>query len=326
MTEPASFDLPPAMSTIAPEVDWLYDFIWWWSAFFFVVITALVVLFVVKYRRRPGVRAEPTGHNTPLELAWTFLPLILLVFLFHKGFQQYMDGMVAPADSLEVRVRAMQWSWEFEYENGGVDMNELWVPVNTPVKLVMSSSDVLHAFFVPEFRVKRDVVPGQYTSVWFEATYEGTAPIYCAEYCGAPQGAVGNAGHSAMLGTVKVVSREEYEKHIEAIFEPPEECKDADNPQSCWGERLFSQYGCNACHAVDGERQQPAPNLAGLWQRQRALSTGESVVADENYIRESILMPQAKIVGGYESIMMPPFRLNDKEIDAVIAYVKELSK
>lgn len=313
------------MSAFAREVDWLYDFIWWWSAFFFVLITALVVWFVVKYRRRPGHRAEPTGHNTPLELTWTFLPVILLVFLFHKGFQQYMEGMVAPADALEVRVRGMQWNWEFEYENGGVDMNELVVPVDTPIKLVMSSSDVLHAFFVPEFRVKRDVVPGQYTSLWFEADETGTAPIYCAEYCGAPEGE-GNVGHSDMLGTVRVVPREEYEQHIEAIFEPPEECEDADNPQACWGEILFTENGCNACHNVDGVTQQPAPNFVGLWQAERPLTTGETVVADENYIRESILQPQAEIVAGYEAVMMPPFRLNDKEIDAVIAYIKELSE
>jgi cytochrome c oxidase subunit II len=325
MKEPASFDLPPALSTIAPEVDWLYDFIWWWSAFFFVVITALVVWFVIKYRRRPGVRAEPTGHNTPLELAWTFLPLILLVFLFHKGFQQYMEGMVAPPDALEVRVRAMQWNWEFEYENGATDMNELVVPVNTPVKLVMSSSDVLHAFFVPEFRVKRDVVPGQYTSVWFEATDQAEAPIYCAEYCGAPTGS-GNLGHSAMLGKVRVVSREEYEEYLEARFKPPAECEDADNPAACWGELLFVRNGCNACHNVDGTTTQPAPNFKGLWQQERPLATGETVKADENYIRESILQPQAKIVQGYETIMMPPFRMNDKEIDAIIAYVRELSQ
>ncbi|MFW5875575.1 MAG: cytochrome c oxidase subunit II [Myxococcota bacterium] len=322
---PASFDLPPAMSTYATEVDWLYDFIWWWCAGLFLGIMLLVVLFVIRYRRRPGVRAEPTGHHTALELAWTFLPLILLVFLFHKGFEQYMEGIIAPADALEVRVRGMQWSWEFEHENGATETDELWVPEGEPVKLVMSSSDVLHSFFIPEFRVKRDVIPGQYTTVWFEATDQGEAQVYCAEYCGAPSGD-GNAGHSNMLAKINIVSREEYETHINELGGPPGECEGADDPAACWGESLFSDKGCTACHGVDGQQDQPAPNMQGLWGRSEQLASGESVDVDENYIRESILQPQAEIVEGYTGVVMPPFQLDDKEIDALIAYIKSLSE
>ncbi|MFW6067125.1 MAG: cytochrome c oxidase subunit II [Myxococcota bacterium] len=326
MKEPASFDLPPALSTLAADVDWLYDFIWWWSAFFFVLITALVILFVVRYRRSKGHKAEPTGHNTPLELAWTFLPLILLVYLFHEGFDQYMQGIVAPADAVEVRVRGMQWSWEFEHENGATQTNELFVPANRPVKLVMSSSDVLHSFFVPAFRIKRDVIPGQYTTLWFEATEKGEAQVYCAEYCGAPEGTKGNSGHSAMLASIKVMPQDEWETKVEQLGGPPPECEDADNPAACWGESLFTEQGCNACHSTEGDAQQPAPNFAGLWGKEEPLASGETVTVDENYIRESILQPQAKIVDGYTGVVMPPFRFKDKEVDAMIAYIKQLSE
>jgi cytochrome c oxidase subunit 2 len=326
MKEPASFDLPPALSTHAETVDWMYNFIWWLSAGFFILITGLVVFFCIRYHRSRGHKATPTGHNMPVEIAWTFLPIILLVFLFHEGFQGYMAGVVAPEDSVEVRVRGMQWNWEFEYPNGVVSMNELKVPVNRPVKLIMSSSDVIHSFFVPEFRIKRDVVPGMYTTQWFEATEQGEIQAFCTEYCGAPPGTEGNQGHSNMLATINVVSQAEYDKFLEEGPPMPSECEGAQNPQACWGEKLYTGNGCNACHQVGGEVQQPAPNWKGLFGREEKLMSGETVVADRNYIRESILQPQAKIVKGYSNVNMPPYRLSDKQIDALIAYMKSLDE
>ncbi len=183
MNEPATFQLPEQMSTVAGDIDWLYYFIYWLSVVLFVAIIGAMLYWAIKYRERKGHKAEPTGHNMPLEIAWTIAPLFILAFLFHKGFVGYMDMAVAPAGSMEIRVNAKQWGWEFVYPNGGSD-SELHVPVHKPVKLVMGSADVLHSFFVPALRVKRDVVPGMFTSVWFEATHTGQDDIMCAEYCG----------------------------------------------------------------------------------------------------------------------------------------------
>lgn len=324
--EPASFDLPPALSTLAPTHDWMYDFIWWVSAVFFVAIIVPMVWFCVRYWRGRRHHAIPTGHNMPLEIAWTLAPLILLAFLFHRGFMGYMEGVVAPKDAEEIRVRGMQWNWEFEYPNGHVAQNELTVPVHKPVKLIMSSSDVLHSFFVPAFRVKRDVVPGMYTSLWFEATQKGDAQVFCAEYCGAPEGATGNAGHSSMLATIHVVSGQQYKTFLEEAGGPPSECSDAPDPKACWGDKLYTEQGCNACHNTGGEMERPAPNWKGVWGTKETLTDGTTVTVDRNYVRESILQPQAKIVKGYQNVNMPPFRLNDKQIDAIVAYIKSLKE
>ncbi len=336
MTNPqGTTQLPPQMSTIAADVDWLYYLIYWVSVVSFVLITGFMVYYVVKYRRRPGVKSEPTGHNTVLEIAWTFSPLILLAYLFHAGFQGYMRGVVAPVDSLEIRVRAMQWNWEFEYPNGTVVMNDLMVPVNRPVKLIMSSSDVLHSFFVPEFRVKRDVVPGMYTSLWFEATHETAdgepLTVFCTEYCGAPVG-IGdgtveggrNSNHSTMLATLNVVSSERFEAFLREGPPPPQECEGTPNPAACWGEKLYVANGCRACHSTQPGVNAPAPSWATLWGAERRFTDGTSMTADENYIMQSIREPQAHIVEGYAGVNMPPFRLADRQIDAIIAYMRSL--
>ena len=219
----------------------------------------------------------------------------------------------------------MSWwrrgNWEFEHENGMTQLNELTVPEKTPIKLVMSSSDVLHSFYIPDFRVKKDVVPGMYTSLWFEATKKGDVQVYCTEYCGAPPGAEGNAGHSSMLAKIHVVSRDEYAKFLAEGPPIPAGLSPAQ-----WGEQLYSQNGCKTCHNVDGFTKLPAPNFKGLWNRQERFTDGSAVTVDENYIRESILQPQAKIVAGYQNILMPPYRLPEKQLDAIIAYIKSLEK
>ncbi|MEM1417003.1 MAG: cytochrome c oxidase subunit II, partial [Myxococcota bacterium] len=180
MTEPqGTIQLPPQLSTIAPEVDAMYYAIYWISVAFAVAIFVAMGYFLVKYKREPGRKAVPTGHNTFIEVFWTFTPVLLLLWLFIEGFNGYVKMSVAPEDSVEVRVRGMQWNWEFEHAGGVIDdLNKMKVPVDTPVKLIMSSSDVLHSFFVPGFRVKRDVVPGMYTTLWFEGTTQ-TAEVAC---------------------------------------------------------------------------------------------------------------------------------------------------
>ncbi|MBC7172746.1 MAG: cytochrome c oxidase subunit II [Polyangiaceae bacterium] len=334
MNPQGTTQLPPQLSTFAAEVDRLYYLIYWVSVVSFVLITGFMVYYVVKYRRRPGLKAEPTGHSTVLEIAWTFSPLIFLAYLFHAGFQGYMAGAVAPVDSLEIRVRAMQWNWEFEYPNGMTTLNELTVPAGQPVKLIMSSSDVLHSFFVPEFRIKRDVVPGMYTTIWFEAPNETPADkpivVFCAEYCGAPLGiadgtvATGmNSNHSTMLANLRVVSREAFDTLMQEGPPAPAQCQNADNPAVCWGQDIHNKV-CKSCHSVDPGVNAPGPSWATLWGAERSFEDGGSVTADENYIRESILQPGQHIVKGYAGVNMPPFRLPERQIDAVIAYMRSL--
>ena len=307
--------MPAVRSDHAEAVDSLYSLIYWISVALFVGIVATMLVFVVRFRRRPGVKSVPSGHNTPLEVVWTFTPLLILAVFFYQGFETYMSGVVAPDGAVEIRVRASQWQWEFEYPNGSITMNELTVPQGRAIKLVMSSSDVIHSFFVPEFRVKRDVLPGMYTTLWFEARDAGDAQVYCAEYCGAPHGVEGNAGHSAMLATIKVVSQSEYDEFLQSASGPPEGLTPAQ-----WGEQIVSSSGCLGCHNPAG---QPAPAFQGVFGKTETLADGSTVTVDENYVRESILQPQAKVVQGYSPIMQP-FRLTDPQIDAVIAYIRSL--
>ena len=319
----ATFQLPEQASTLASEVDWLYYFLFWSSVIFSIAIMGVMIYFIVKYRRkayndRPGV----WGNHIKLELFWTFSPLIFLFALFLWGFEGYIKSAVVPANAIDVRVRGMQWNWEFEHSNGMVEkLNHLTVPVGEPVRLIMSSSDVLHSFFVPAFRVKRDVVPGMYTTLWFEAKKKGDYQVYCTEYCGAPPSIEGNVGHSNMLATIHVVGREAYNKLLKEGPAMPEGLTPAQ-----WGALLYKEYSCTTCHHVDGKSMQPAPNFKGLWGRKEVFTDGSSLIADENYIKESILQPQAKIVKGYNKVIMPPFRMPDKQIDAIIAYIRSLGE
>jgi len=186
-TEP-TVQLPGQWSTVAPHVDWVFYFIYWMSVILFVGIIGTALYFVWKYQRKPGVQAEPTGHNLPLEVGWTVAPVIFLVLLFHWGFQGYVQMTVPPANAMEIRVRARKWSWDFEYPNGAHVVNELHAPVGRPVKLIISSEDVLHSFFVPAFRVKRDAVPGMYGTMWFQATTTGNTPFSTQTYPAAEGG------------------------------------------------------------------------------------------------------------------------------------------
>lgn len=332
-----SFQLPAQLSTIAPEIDWLYDFISVISLIFFVGIVGFMVYFMVKYRRRPGVKAEPTGHHNTLELFWTFSPLILLFMMFHWGFQTYIQASVAPDDALNIRVRASQWIWNFEQPNGVSETGEVHVPAGRPVRMVISSDDVLHSFFVPDFRVKRDAVPGMFTSLWFEAIVpndeEGNpirpredhvlydSQVFCTEYCG--------TSHSAMLATLHVMTQEDYEEFLAV----GPQCTGGSNADgSCndaelvtWGQSNFQSIGCPTCHsAVSGGPMAPGPNLFGIAGGPVDLEGGTSVSADAAYLEQSIRDPQSQIVRGYAGVQMSHFRLGDAQIASLVAYISSL--
>lgn len=316
--ESEHFQLPPAMADTAPPVDKAFDFIFWFSVVFTVAITGALLYFVTKYKRKPGVKPEPTGHFMKLELFWTITPTIFIFFLFHAGFTGYIRNATAAEGATEIRVRAKKWSWEFEYPTGDRTPGELTLELGRPYKMIISSEDVLHSFYIPEFRMKRDAVPGQYSFIQFTPTVAGDAHVFCAEYCG--------TSHSGMLATVKVLPPEKYkewEKTLGKCVGTPEECAPAK-----WGEKLFVKNGCPTCHGAGGAGEiagskSPGPRLAGLFGRQEMMTTG-MVMADENYIRESILRPQAKITAGYTTVQMPPFVMKDEQLDALIAYVKSL--
>lgn len=308
--DPTTFQLPPAMSTGAPSYDSLYMFIFWFSVVFTVLITGLTLLFVRKYKRQKGVKPTPTDDLTKLEIVWTVVPVIAIVFMFHGSWKVYIQNVTAAEGATEIRVRAKKWSWEFEYPGGARAPGEVYLEVNKPYKLILSSEDVIHSFFVPEFRVKRDAVPGQYSFVTFTPNVTGDAQVFCTEYCG--------TSHSNMLAKVHVVTHEELEKFKETLGKRP-----AGLSPEQWGKDLFAKNGCTACHGDNGEGR-TGPKLAGLFDRGTEATTAGAVTVDENYIRESILRPNAKIVAGYANVQMPPFVLQDEQLDAVIAYIKTL--
>jgi len=311
---PATFWMPEQASTFAPAVDALFYFIYWLCVIFFVLIIGATGYLAWKYRKRSDDdRTSPIRGNHKLELVWSLVPSVFLLVMFAWGFVGFMDQQIPPDDAMEVHITGQKWSWSMTYENGGQDGNHLVVPVNEPVKLIMSSVDVLHSFFVPAFRIKRDVIPNRYTTLWFEATQEGTFDIFCTEYCG--------ANHSEMIGLVDVVSREEYEAYLETL----QGCAEGESLADC-GSRVFTQKGCNSCHSIDGSRV-IGPTFSGLWGSERAFTDGTSQVADENYVRQSIMDPGGQIVEGYQA-QMPTFagRIDDEELNALMAYIQSLAE
>lgn len=314
MDSTATWILPPGASTVASEVDGLFYFILYAALAFFLVVTITAIYFGVKYRRRgkPGLTAS-ISHNTRLEVIWTLIPTLLFVVVFLWGFKGYMTMRVVPRDAMEIKVTGQKWFWSFDYQEGVNSVGELVVPVGQPVKLVLSSQDVIHSFWIPDFRVKMDVLPNRYTILWFEAPEVGEHALFCAEFCG--------KDHSKMLGTVRVVSRPEYDKWIEEKSKVGEGISLVE-----FGEQLYRTKGCVTCHTVDGSAS-TGPTFKGLFGHEVKLTTGETVTVDENYIRESILNPFAKIVAGYQPVM-PPYQglLKPREVDALVEYIKSLSE
>ncbi len=310
--------MPVALSAYATDVDKSYYIIYWLSVVLFIGIIGAATYFCLAYKRKAGVRAEPTGHNNILELSWTVAPVFILAYLFWIGWKGYVDMSIVPPNAIEVRGRAFQWGWDFEYPNGA-HTPDLKAPVGKPVKLILSSNDVLHAFFIPQLRIKRDTVPGMYVSLWFEADKEGDADIFCAEYCGGKGEGTAAIGHWAMISKVHILSVADYDKFIleGGGAKPGESVPD-------WGKRLYVEKNCAGCHSLDGAVG-AGPSWKGIFGRTGVMTAGPDIVADENYIRESILEPQAHIVKGFGPVM-PSFKgiLQDKEIDAIISFMKTL--
>ncbi|MCX6619900.1 MAG: cytochrome c oxidase subunit II [Acidobacteria bacterium] len=305
-----SLMLPVQGSQYAGTIDNLYLFIVMLSVICFVGIAALTGWFVWRYRHTRSTGPTPhMTHNMKLEIIWSVIPAIIMFGLFVWGFVGYISAGVAPGDSLEIQVTAKKWLWTFEYPDGMRTVNEIHIPVNRPVKFVMASEDVIHSFFVPTMRVKQDVLPNRYTELWFQPTKTGMHQIFCAEYCG--------KSHSDMLGRIYVDDDATYRKWVE---EGDETIKTM--PLKELGALLFESRGCSSCHSIDGSRGQ-GPSFKGIFGHPAQLADGKSVTVDVNYIRESILQPQAKVVAGFEPIM-PTFQgmLRDRELLALIEFVK----
>ena len=312
--EQGTFWLPKQGSTLAPVIDEGWDLAFWISIVFFILVVVPMFLFVVKYKRRHDKEiGAPAGHNTALEIGWSVVPLAIVMVCFLVGFKGFLASSVVPANAYTINVTAQKWAWNFDYPNGKSSAGDLVVPAGVPVKLVMSSKDVLHSLYIPLYRVKNDVIPGSYTSVWFEANEPGETTLECTEYCGG----AAKAGHSDMYARVIVKSQADFDAWLNA-----DEFKGM--PPAEVGQKLFSKYTCNTCHSVDGSPM-VGPSFKNIWGRSEKLTDGASVTVDENYVRESILNPTAKVVAGYAPVM-PSFKgqLKDDQITAIIEYMKTL--
>jgi len=298
---------PERASTMAGNVDALFIFLLIVTGMVTLLIFTCLLYFAARYRYRANVPAEQIEGSTPLELTWSVIPLGVFLVIFVWGAVVYFKERTPPRDSTEVYVVAKQWMWKLEHAEGQREINELHVPVGRDVKLIMTSQDVIHSFFVPAFRIKQDVLPGRYTTTWFRATKPGTYHLFCAEYCGTQ--------HSGMIGSIVVLAPAQYETWMSG---------GSTGPLSATGEKVFAELGCATCHRSDAQGR--GPNLQGLFGKPVRLQDGRTVVADENYIRESILDPGAKIVNGYKPVM-PTFQglLSEEQLNALVAYLKSLS-
>lgn len=315
------FGMPEQASTVAPMVDLVYDIITWISIFFFVAIVAVMVYFMFKYRRTSPVM-DTTGptHNTPLEVTWTVIPLILVIAIFYVGLKGYVHITTPPENSYEIQVTGQRWFWTFNYPNGATTTDVLYAPVGRPVKLTMRSDDVIHSLFIPAFRVKQDVVPGRRTHLWFEATRTGDFDLFCAEYCGKE--------HSQMVGRVMIYDPDQFEVVIEEEARWID--KVPDDRLYLAGTQLFNQ--CASCHTLDGSKL-IAPSFKETYDLftsggVRTLTDGSTVTVDEDYIRNSILQPQDQVVDTYPSSMPPGIgkQLGDRKVEAMVQFIMQLDK
>src|SRR6185436_17050184 len=306
----ATIQMPPQASTVAPHIDKLYYFIFWGCTIFFLLIVAFSLYFVIRYRRTKVERMEKAFHNTPLEITWTIVPTILVMIVFVWGFRGYMELAVAPGDAIEYYVTGKKWLWQVTDPNGAVSINEMTVPLNQPVKIILRSEDLIHSFYVPAFRVKQDAIPNRYNTLWFQATMPGDFDIFCTEYCG--------AGHSGMLGKVHVLTPEKWAEYAKASGGRP-----SNMALDQWGAKLYASKACITCHSLDGSVK-TGPSFKGVFGHQVTLKDGSTVVADENYIRHSIQEPGAQVVAGFDPVM-PVFAgsLSDDDIDALVAFIKK---
>lgn len=312
MDNSKTFWLPEKASTFVDLVDPGFMLFYWISVFFFVLICALIIAFTIKYiRRRPDQLASAQiTHNLKIELAWTLIPLCIVIALFFVGMSGYLKMRIPPASYMQVNIKGQKWSWSFEYPSGAVN-DTLVVPVNTPVKLVMTSKDVIHSFYVPAFRIKTDVQPNRYTSQWFQATRTGVFQVECTQYCG--------TRHSYMLTAVKVLEVDAYKEWLAVASDPGKGL----TPEK-FGEVLYQKRGCNACHSIDGSPS-TGPTWKGIYGRKEQITGGGTIIVDDAYIHESIWDPSAKVVLGFQPVM-PTFKgtLGEREVMAIISYMKTL--
>ncbi len=293
---------------MAGKVDALYFFLVAVSAFFVILIAGLVIYFGIRYRRR--LHSEVGATVVPsltLELAWTIIPLGLGLVMFGWGAHVYFNQARPPAETLDVYVVGKQWMWKFQHLDGQREINELHVPVGRAVRLTGTSEDVIHSFFVPAFRLKADVIPGRYTTLWFNATKPGRYHLFCAEYCGTK--------HSGMIGTIVVMEQDDYQAWLAG--------GGGEGSLASQGQKAFQDLACITCHRSDAQGRGPV--LDGLFGSRVSLASGQTAVADEAYIRESILSPTAKVVAGFQPIM-PTFQglVSEEQLLALIEYIKSL--
>ncbi len=300
---------PEQASTLASRVDHLYLFLLLVSLFFAVLIFFLIYVFAVRYRRRSE---DEIPRQLPgliqLELLWAGIPLILVMVAFAWGATLYFDMLTPPKNAMDMYVVGKQWMWHIQHPTGQREINELHIPVNQPIRLVMGSEDVIHSFYLPDFRVKMDVVPGRFTTLWFEATKPGEYYLFCAEYCG--------TDHAKMKGKVVVLDPADYQNWLSGGT--------ANEPLEVVGAKKFQQLACHTCHADKPNAR--GPSLVGIFGKPVRLQNGQSVIVDEEYIRESILNPNAKIAAGYKPVM-PTFQgqVDEMGILQITAYLKSLS-
>lgn len=307
-----NFWMPADASTHTIHTDWLYYGILGLTLFCFIGIAGAVVYFTWKYRARPGHKAEPSkSHNDALEITWTIIPSILCVFIFIWGWKGYVNVETSPKNAMEIRVTAQKWKWLFEYDGLAIPSPELHVPVGQPVRMVMTSQDVLHSFYVPAFRVKQDVIPYRYTKAWFKATRPGRYRLFCAEYCG--------EGHSQMKTVVIVHGPGGFEQWKKNVVKQTLGSKTPVDR----GRWFYENMGCKNCHTTDGTPSK-APSFKGLWGSTQPTNKGP-IVVDEDYVRESIFDPQKVIVTGFGPIM-PVFRgkIDAQYIGDIIQFIKSL--
>jgi cytochrome c oxidase subunit 2 len=305
--------LPEQGSAMAARVDALVLFLLAITVFFTLLVLVLVAYFALRYRRHSTDFVSPnppaTQTNVALEIAWTLIPLLIVMVLFVWGTRLYVEESRPPAGAMEVHVIGRQWMWKVQHPDGRREINELTVPVGRAVKLVMTSEDVVHSFGIPAFRITQDVIPGRYSYEWFEPTRVGEYHLFCREYCGTQ--------HSGMIGTVRVLKQADYDAWLAG------RPADAVTPVQA-GAALFEQFSCSRCHGIN------APTLAGVYNTKVdvLLSNGteRSVTADEDYLRESILYPRAKIVKGFPPGLMPTFQgqITEEQLVSLVEYIKSM--
>jgi len=299
---------PDRASSLAGRVDALYFFLVGLTIFFSLLIAGLIVYYAVKYHRRhPDAVGARVHGGMVLEITWSVIPLIIVIVIFVWSASVFFAMTRPPDDTINIYVVGKQWMWKFQHLDGQREINELHVPVGRPVKLIMTSEDVIHDLFVPAFRTKADVIPGRYTNIWFQPTKPGRYHLFCAEYCG--------TRHSGMIGSVVVMSPTDYQTWLSGGA--PE------GSLASTGGKLFQDLACNTCHRPDAQGRGPV--LEGLFGKSVQLQGGGTITVDEAYIRESILTPAAKVTAGFQPIM-PAFQglVSEEQLLALVEYVKSL--